>query len=60
MIPRDRSAPADGEFVDLVADFLYDWQDTGKDPSRAARRLLERLRRKLCHEADGQSLGDAT
>ena len=28
------------KLVELVADFLYDWEDTGESPSKVARRLL--------------------
>lgn len=41
MIPRDRPDDADVErLAEVVADFLYDWEDTGENPSSAARRLL--------------------
>jgi hypothetical protein len=50
--------PAAEQLTELVGDFLYDWQDTGENPSLAARRLLLVVfRSKLIDEAMAQLHG---
>jgi hypothetical protein len=42
-IARQAGLPPPHPPRQLVADFLYRWEDTGRDPSRTARELLEIL-----------------
>jgi hypothetical protein len=39
---------ASQRLTDLVADFIYEWEDTGENPSSAAARLLLRMVRVEC------------
>jgi len=43
--PADETTPEKEleRLIELTADFLYRWEDTGENPSRAARRLLAEI-----------------